>query len=254
MKLIIRADDVGYSEGVNYGIAKTVHDGLVRSVGVMPNMPAARHGFDLLKGLDVCYGLHANLCLGKPCADPAKVPSLLDECGNLKSSRLYREAWKRGEEICVLDEMVLEIEAQYFRFIELTGRQPGYFEAHAVASKNLFQGLEIVAKKHGLRYNDLGFTGKPTCFNGKPIINMPMNEHDPNYDPAAWLKKCVLEALHGDSVPYVFISHPGYLDDYLIRTSSLTIPRAKEVAALCNPEVKRWLAEQDIDLITYDNL
>lgn len=254
MRLIIRADDVGYSEGVNYGIAKSVREGLVRSVGIMPNMPAAQHGVDLLKGLDICYGLHTNLCLGRPCADPAKVPSLLDEYGELKSSQLYWEAFRRGEEICELDEIVLEIEAQYLRFVELTDRQPGYFEAHAVASKNLFRGLEIVAEKYNLRYNDLGFTGKPACFKGKPIINMPMNTHDPNYDPAAWLKKCVIEALPKDSSPYVFITHPGYLDNDLLQSSSLTIPRAKEVAALCDPELKQWLAVHGVELITYNDL
>lgn len=42
--LIIRADDVGYSEAVNYGIEKTVKQGLIGSVGLMPNMPAAAHG------------------------------------------------------------------------------------------------------------------------------------------------------------------------------------------------------------------
>ena len=31
--LLIRADDLGYSEGVNYGIAAAVAAGLVRSVG-----------------------------------------------------------------------------------------------------------------------------------------------------------------------------------------------------------------------------
>ena len=49
--LLIRADDLGYSEGVNYGIAATVAAGLVRSVGVMTNMPAAVHGLGLLHGL-----------------------------------------------------------------------------------------------------------------------------------------------------------------------------------------------------------
>ena len=40
-KLIIRADDIGYSEAVNYGIMKSVKDGLVRSAVLMPNMPYA---------------------------------------------------------------------------------------------------------------------------------------------------------------------------------------------------------------------
>lgn len=44
MKLIIRADDLGFSEGVNYGIVKAVKDGVVTSVGMMPNMEAASHG------------------------------------------------------------------------------------------------------------------------------------------------------------------------------------------------------------------
>ena len=37
-KLLVRADDLGYSESVNYGIARAVKSGIVRSVGVMTNM------------------------------------------------------------------------------------------------------------------------------------------------------------------------------------------------------------------------
>ncbi len=56
IRMIIRADDVGYCEAVNYGIAKTVKEGLVRSVGIMPNMPSAAHGIGLLEGTGVCMG------------------------------------------------------------------------------------------------------------------------------------------------------------------------------------------------------
>ena len=31
-KILVRADDLGYSEGVNYGIAKSVKDGIIKSV------------------------------------------------------------------------------------------------------------------------------------------------------------------------------------------------------------------------------
>ena len=91
-QLLLRADDLGYSEGVNCGIAKSVRDGLIGSVGVMPSMPAAAHGLALLEGTGVCIGQHTNICIGRPCADPASIPSLLDENGMLKSSRAYREA------------------------------------------------------------------------------------------------------------------------------------------------------------------
>ena len=34
-RLLVRADDLGFSEAVNYGIERTLHTGIVRSVGVM---------------------------------------------------------------------------------------------------------------------------------------------------------------------------------------------------------------------------
>lgn len=48
-KILVRADDLGYSEGVNCGIAKSVKEGIIRSVGVMPNMEAVTHGLKLLE-------------------------------------------------------------------------------------------------------------------------------------------------------------------------------------------------------------
>ena len=149
-KILIRADDLGYSEGVNYGIAKSVKEGIIKSVGVMSNMPTVAHGLKLLEGVDVCLGQHTNICVGKPLVDPSLIPSITNEHGEFKSSKEYRSA---KEDFVVLDEVILEIEAQYERFVELTGRQPQYFEGHAVSSKNFFKGLEIVANRHGLKYN-----------------------------------------------------------------------------------------------------
>lgn len=71
LQLIVRADDIGYSEGVNYGIEKSVKSGIVRSVGLMPNMAAAAHGLKLLEGTGVCIGQHTNLCIGALCRSQA---------------------------------------------------------------------------------------------------------------------------------------------------------------------------------------
>ena len=43
-QLLIRADDLGYSYAVDLGIARSVDEGLVCSVGLMPNIPEAEHG------------------------------------------------------------------------------------------------------------------------------------------------------------------------------------------------------------------
>lgn len=100
--LLIRADDLGYSEGVNYGIAATVAAGLVRSVGVMTNMPAAVHGLGLLHGHSLCLGQHTNICVGRPLTDPSCIPSLCTPEGEFKPSCAYREAAKAGQDFVVL--------------------------------------------------------------------------------------------------------------------------------------------------------
>ena len=251
IQLILRADDIGYSEAVNYGIEKSVKEGLIRSGGLMPNMPAAKHGIKLLEGTGICIGQHTNLCLGRPCADPKLIRTLLDDEGNLKSSRAYRDAWNKGEEFTILEEMVIEIEAQYQRFKELVGREPAYFEGHAIMSKNLNKGLEIVAHRHGLKYNIMTFDG-PGFFNGKHIAICSIESMKPDYDPWQSIRNAVAAAR--TDMPNVFVCHPGYLDDFILNSSSLTVNRTKEVAMLCDPTVKVWLEEQDVELITYDDV
>lgn len=251
-KLIIRADDIGYSEAVNYGIEKAVKDGLIRSAGLMPNMPYAAHGLKLLEGTGIAIGQHTNMCLEKPCADPSLIPSLIDENGSLKSSRTYREAFRNGEDFVVIEEAVIEIEAQYEKFKELVGHEPSYFEAHAVISENLNKALAVVAEKHGLRFQPLSFSN-PSRLGDKPIMILPMESSKPDYDPFETLKRGLAEYARED-MPNVFICHPGYVDDYLMKNSSLNINRTKEVAMLCDPAVKEWLISQGVELISYDDI
>lgn len=250
-RILIRADDLGWTEAINYGIAKSVTDGVIRSVGLMPNMPAAKHGLDLLKGVDVCIGQHTNICAGRPLIDPARIPSICTESGEFKPSRTYREAAKRGGDFVVLDEVILEIEAQYRRFVELVGEKPHYFEGHAVASPNFFRGLQIVAEQHRLPL--LPFKPDSPIRFRSTTLYMSMDSMNPDYDPFESLKKVAL-ADYGDDGCAMFVCHPGYLDDEILRTSSLTIPRTQEVAMSVAPETRRWLEENEIQVVTYDEL
>ena len=250
-RILIRADDLGWTEAINYGIAKTVKEGVIRSVGLMTNMPAARHGVDLLKGTPVCYGQHTNICVGRPLTDPALIPSICQENGELKPSRAYREAAKEGHDFVVLDEVILEIEAQYRRFVELVGDQPHYFEGHAVASPNFFKGFEIVAQRHGL--HNLPFSPQEPVKFRNTMLYSSMDSMAPGYDPFESLKKAALQDYGPDGCA-MFVCHPGYLDDEILRKSSLTIPRTQEVAMAINPETRKWLEENEIQVVTYDEL
>lgn len=248
MDLLLRADDLGYSEAVNYGMVKTVIDGIVKNVGVMVNMPATEHGLHLLQGVDVCYGCHTNICVGKPLTDPKLIPSITTPDGLFKPSKEYRNA---REDFVILEEVLLEIEAQYHHFVTLTGRQPQYFEGHAVASPNFIKGLQIIAEKYGLKYSGFPLEGEPLLVNGTKVY-VSMDSMEPDYEPFESLKK-IIEHPHEDGVE-MMVLHPGYLDAFILKTSSLTIPRTLEVEMAIAPDTWTWLTERDVHLLTYDDL
>lgn len=251
--LLIRADDVGYSYAVDLGIERSIREGLVRSVGVMPNMPEAQSGWGLIADCDIAVGQHTNVCLGKPCADPALIPSLLQTNGEFKSSREYRAKYKEGIDFVDFDEAVIEIEAQLERFIEIVGREPEYFEAHAVLSDNLNAAIAHVAREHGYKCQVPSFDPAAVVTCGDTPVRMVMRFQTPGYDPAAAIRETVEEMKDSETV--VFVCHPGYLDHYILTHSSLTEDRTKEVDALIDPELRAWLeGRDDLELIDYRDL
>ena len=43
--------------------------------------------------------------------------------------------------------------------------------------------------------------------------------------------------------------HPGFLDDYILEDSSLTIARPKDVAALTSQAAKDWVRDNNVELV-----
>lgn len=246
-KILVRADDLGYSEAFNYGLARAVKSGIVRSVGVMPNMEWAEHGVRLLDGTDVTFTVHANICQGKPITDPKLIPSLVDENGEFKDKSLYREA---KEDFVVLDEVVMEVEAQYLRLVELTGRNPYMVEAHAVPSNNFNKALAIVAQKYGVESMKFGPKG-PMIAN--TYLKFSMDSGNADYNPLESFKKAASQPMAEDEAA-LMVLHPGYVDEYVLTTSYITTARAMEVAFAINPEVTAWCEENGVQLLTYADL
>lgn len=48
-KIMVRADDLGFSKAINYGIYETVKNGVIKNIGFMVNMPDSLHGYELVK-------------------------------------------------------------------------------------------------------------------------------------------------------------------------------------------------------------
>src|ERR1700721_4706046 len=80
--LIVNADDLAWTEGVNRGIAEAHRNGIVTSTSLLANgasFPSAVELAKLTPSLGV--GVHLNLSDGKPVSPPETVKSIVNAHG-----------------------------------------------------------------------------------------------------------------------------------------------------------------------------
>ncbi len=263
MKLIVKGDDLGWTDGVNAGIEKAARDGILTATGAMPNMAAAERGIKLLqKYPHVSIGQHTNVIIGKPVSDPAKIPHMVDQDGNFLSSRYYRAKQKEHPELDVIpyyDECYTEIAAQVDRFTEYAGQKPAYLEGHAIPSKVCEQALADYAATHDIIY--LGVSLNVTE-HGVYHANLGQYAYDifTSDDPYAQFHADVESFFLNDERHILdheialVLFHPGFVDADLMRMSTYHGVRIRDCEALCSPHVKQWIKENRVELINYYDL
>jgi len=123
-RLIVNADDLGRTPGINAGIFEAHDKGVVTSATLMVNYPAASAVAELSRsapGLGI--GLHVALTGGPSALPPEQIPSLLDASGHLPAK-------PEGLGGARLEHVLLEARAQLRRFRELMGRDPSHLDSH----------------------------------------------------------------------------------------------------------------------------
>ncbi len=256
VKVIINADDLGMSEAFNYGVIKSMKEGLVSSTSIMVNLPTAEHARDLIKKElpEAFVGLHTNFVLGKPCEKPENIPNLVDAAGNFLGSKEY----KTGERHFVYEEVKKETIAQMERFKQLFGAYPEHIEGHSAMDENVGQAFYEIALEYGVHASMFGGAQVPdlagylrTTFDGTPdymkILDRGVHVEDFTTDRFGLLSgsaEAVIE-LH---------FHPGYVDQFILDHSTLTIPRCRDLDTLCRPELKNWFEEKGIERISFGDL
>lgn len=249
MKLIVRADDLGFTDAVNHGIHASIKKGIVTSTGLMPNMPEAQNGYNLIKKYaHISVGQHTNISVGKPCSRPEEIPSMVDEDGNFHSSKKHRSAYKIGKDLITFEDAVIEVQAQLNSFRKITDKDPDYFEGHAIQSKNFFKALEYVADQNNLIYVPFGSNviKNVNCKMGA----FPKLTADNLYDPFAYILNDEAEVLNSDLA--LIVTHPGYIDQEILEMSSFTMIRPLEVKALTSVEIKNWVEANNIELVNFN--
>jgi predicted glycoside hydrolase/deacetylase ChbG (UPF0249 family) len=107
--LIVHADDFGETEEITRGISAGIEAGVITSTTIMANMPGTRFALGEVKRLgdEVSFGLHLNLCEGKPLTN---CRSLIRDDGTFRPKReLALHALTRR---LSLRELERELEAQ----------------------------------------------------------------------------------------------------------------------------------------------
>lgn len=246
-RILLRADDLGYSMGVNCGLAWACDNGLPMSVGLMMNLPDVRHGYGLVAGKGHCLGMHTTISAGGPLSNPDKVPSLVGENGAFHSSDFYRHA---ASDPAVLEDVEHEAETQYQAFCELVGREPDYVDVHAVSSENFIIGARNVAERHGKPFSYLAPSGVVMHVGSSDMLL---------HGSEGSLEKLMEEVKATDTqvpapVVHALMLHPGFVDAQLMRNSSLTLPRTVDAEILRDPELQELAKRSDMELITYRDL
>lgn len=121
MRMIIRADDVGFTDVCNIGTFETFDHGLSTSADTMLDCPGTEDALRRLRDYPwISVGWHAHMW-GSPVLGKERVPSLCEH-GSQFDGR-FREDLRAAEDISY-DEALAELRAQLERCRDILGRFP----------------------------------------------------------------------------------------------------------------------------------
>lgn len=284
--LLVNADDLGWTEGVNRGIAEAHHNGIVTSASFLANGAAFAGGVALAKatpGLGV--GVHLNLSDGTPVAARETVASLLNKDGELDGgpeSLLLRMAGKKLRK----EEVEREWDAQ-IRNVREAGIEPTHLDGHKHAHMlpGLFEIALRLAKKHGIgaiRISHEASTLRAALSEGraqKQSVVLKQGVQARGLKMLARDARAMAERSGIATTDYFcgiaqtgeltregvekllrnlpegtteLMCHPGYADAELRRTATrLQESRQMELQILTDPGIRNLVAEEGIRLIDY---
>ena len=258
MRLIVRADDVGYTNTHNGGTFKTIEEGITTSCDLMLDCPGFEDACERLKMVPwISIGWHTHFW-GYSVCDPSEIPSMVDETGKFRF-RHDKEALQKID----YDEALKECTAQIERCAKMLGRVPDTWSMGGLKNP-LNAAIQTVCDHYGIAYDFLQGTG----YDSKPIYckeeYIPLNIWEYTTKGSRFIKSlraqdidqyspadALMEIDVKSDKTFMFSRHPGYLDDYVMAESSVTIPRVKDVEALCDPRLRAFIRENRIELINH---
>lgn len=284
-KLIVNADDFGYTRSVNLGIVRGCQQGIVTSATMMANGSAFEDAVASAKANPkLGVGVHLVLVGGRCVAPAAQIPSLADAEGNLPASLivLLRKLWSRSIEP---KEIACELRAQIRRVID-AGIEPTHVDCHKHTHlhSQVMEQVAAVAGEFGIRrvrkpYEDFGtlfaFAARGRASLGRVAAASLAHVTAAKFrriaaarnlrTPDRFLGVAATGTLDRDALFSMISSigegvtelmcHPGECDAELEQSPTrLKREREVELEALTDPGVREALRRQNIELIDYRGL
>jgi len=261
-RLIINADDFGYTMGVTRGIIQAHKNGVLTSTSSFVNMPASAESLQMAaeEAPFLGLGLHINLTVGQPVS--TGVDSLTGADG-LFASR--KDFYKMAGSIDLM-AAEREIRAQIELFSELAGKPPDHLDSHhhsTYFTESLTELMASIASELGvpIRRPIAGeFVTEKTTSTLFDIVeskSVAMPDHfiagyyGERNVTLGDLLNILIDIQEGATE---LMCHPGYVDDELRKTSGYIEPRELELESLTHTSAREVLIAQQISTITFADL
>ena len=284
--LIVNADDLAWTEGVNRGIAQAHRYGIVTSATILANGAAFASAVELVKATpSLAVGVHLNLSDGKPVSPPETVPSIVNDRGDFKGGpeALLLRVARRNLRI---KEVEMEWESQIRKVVN-AGIQPTHLDGHKHVHMlpGMFEIALRLAKRNAIpavRISHEGSSLRAALSSGEnqniPLVMkqgvqarvLKLLARDARaLAEAAGIAttdyfcgiaqtgeltiegmKCLLQNLPEGTTE--IMCHPGFMDKELEESATrLRDSRELEVQILTSPDLRNLVASQGIRLIDY---
>lgn len=263
--LIVNADDFNLTRGTARGILEAHRTGIVSSTSVFANLNFEHGQCDELRKVKMIgVGVHLNVTLGRPLAQPKLIRSLVTRNGVFKKQSEFRRS-KINAEDCFL-----EFELQLLNFRAIFGRDPDHLNTHHHLHElpEVACAVAALSRKYKIptrRSNALSLRGEAEAISSAATrlprrpFRAPRNDcflfsdyffgslNHQNY----WTEKSLVNLLKNlPNGVSELMCHPAYVDQELSRISSFSTERNKELRLFSNPKLRRMLQTENIILQT----
>ena len=274
-RLIVNADDYGFSDGVTAGILRAHREGVVTSTTVVANMPAAEEAMKRLADAPALgVGVHLNVSQGPPLSKGGAALAGPDGLMNRRALGTIAECLcSRG----VLDAFEAEFDAQ-IRWVLDHGLRPTHLDSHRHCHgfPPIFARVARLARRYHVRFvrwhREVPGAGWPAApfrqrrnavmLNCFAAVNALLGADlrttrgtwgiaHTGFIDAGWLIRAARLVRPG--VTEIMV-HPGLARGLDAAATRLLASREEELKAVCDPAIREAFARHGIELTHYGRL